>query len=290
MTTTDPAQGQVAGTPTCYQHPRRQTYTRCTRCDRYICGDCMREAPVGHQCVQCVRAGSKTVRRARTVLGGRVSTRPVVTYTLIAINVLAYLGELASFTVMYAWFGGFGTAIWAGQWWRLITTAFLHEPITWGGGSGFLHIAFNMWWLWTLGPLVEEVMGRLRFLALYLLSAIGGSVLVYLIAPTQGAIGASGAIFGVAAAYFVISRRLKRDTVYANRLIVAFLIWMVISAWFTAWPGHLGGLITGGALTLAYSYAPARRRGIIHAAATAGLLVLLIALVVARTSELTWGS
>jgi hypothetical protein len=96
MTSTEPAQGQQASVPTCYQHPRRETYIRCTRCDRYICPDCMREAPVGHQCPQCVKEGNKTVRQARTVFGGGLSSTPMVTYVLIAINVVVYLVELAS--------------------------------------------------------------------------------------------------------------------------------------------------------------------------------------------------
>src|SRR5919204_5849778 len=94
MTTTEPAEGQEAAAPTCFRHPKRETYVRCTRCDRYMCPDCMRAAAVGHQCVECVREGGKTVRRSHTVFGGRVSAVPLVTYTLIGINVLAYLAEL----------------------------------------------------------------------------------------------------------------------------------------------------------------------------------------------------
>ncbi|MGE5133116.1 MAG: rhomboid family intramembrane serine protease [Gemmatimonadota bacterium] len=287
MSTEDQAPGQLAPAPTCYQHPRRETYIRCTRCDRYICGDCMREAPVGHQCVQCVREGSRTVRQPRTPLGGRVSATPVVTGVLIAVNVAMYLGELVNLNFMLSQFGGWGVGVWEGQWWRLVTANFLHEPLTGFGGLGILHIVFNMWWLWALGRVVEADLGRLRFLALYLLSGIGSSVLVYLIAPEQDSIGASGAVFGLAAAYFVITRRLGRDTGQANRLITLFLVWMVISAWFTSWQGHLGGLITGAALTAAYAYAPARRRGFLQAAATAGLLVLLLALVLVKTSQLS---
>jgi hypothetical protein len=78
--------------PSCYRHPGRETYVRCTRCDRYICPDCMREAAVGHQCVECVREGARSIRQARTVFGGRVTTAPVLTYVLIALNVLVYLG------------------------------------------------------------------------------------------------------------------------------------------------------------------------------------------------------
>ena len=118
----------------------------------------------------------------------------------------------------------------------------------------------NMWSLWILGPLVEQVTGRLRFAVLYLLSALGSSVLVYLIAPDANVYGASGAIFGLAGAYFVICRRLERDIWYANRLIAFSLIWLVATAWFVSWEGHVGGLLAGGALGLAYAAAPAKRR------------------------------
>ena len=83
--------------PSCYRHPGRATYVRCNRCERYICADCMRDAAVGHQCVECVQAGARTIRQPRTRFGGRQrSAAPVVTYALIAINVLAFVLQMAS--------------------------------------------------------------------------------------------------------------------------------------------------------------------------------------------------
>jgi membrane associated rhomboid family serine protease len=307
MTTAAP--GQQTDAPACYRHPRRETYVRCVRCDRYICPDCMRAAAVGHQCPQCVRDGSKTVRQARTVLGGQLSVTPLVTYVLIAVTVLAYLAELADpgivnqFSVL-----GNGLAVGGklqlhaaggtisapgvhaigiahGQWYRLITYAFFHLLPT-QPPLGLAHIVMNMWALWVLGPMVEQVTGRLRFAALYLLSALGGSVAIYLIAPDTSAYGASGAIFGLAGAYFVISRRLGQDVRYANRLIIWSLVWLVGTAWFTSWEGHLGGLLAGGALTVVYAYAPARHRKVIHAAATAGLLLIAAALVILKAVQI----
>jgi membrane associated rhomboid family serine protease len=306
MTTT--TQGTQASAPTCYRHPRRQTYVQCVRCDRYICPDCIRTAAVGQQCPQCVRAGSKTVRQTRTVLGGRASAAPVMTYAFIAVNVLAYLAELADPGIVnqlsdlgnglarggtlylpvqggVAVPGFHAIGIAHGQWYRLITGPFLHLLPT-QPPLGLAHIVLNMWSLWVLGPLVEQMTGRLRFAALYLLSALGGSVAAYLIAPDTAAIGASGAIFGLAGGYFVISRRLGRDVGYANRLILSSLLWLVASAWFTSWQGHLGGLLAGGALTAAYAYAPARQRTIVQAAATVGVLLIALALVVLKTAQI----
>ncbi|MCX4739784.1 rhomboid family intramembrane serine protease [Streptomyces antibioticus] len=296
---------------TCYRHPKVESYVRCTRCERFICPDCMREAAVGHQCPACVREGARSIRRPRTVVGGRVSTVPVVTYVLIALNVLAYLGELirpalvdrfqmlgAALTGpdggLYVWDaahpdGYHPTGVADGEWYRLLTGAFLHLPAT-EGTFGILHIVMNMVSLWNLGRLVEYRLGRVRYLALYLLSALGGSVLVLLIAPTAATVGASGAIFGVGAAYYVLARRLGDDMNTVNRFMTGLVLWLVISATFTSWQGHLGGLLTGGAISLAYAYAPrGPRQALIQAAACASMLVLLAAVAFAKVSELTGG-
>jgi membrane associated rhomboid family serine protease len=165
----------------------------------------MRDAAVGQQCVECVREGNRTIRQGRTVFGGKVSVTPWATYVLIAVNVLVYLGELAKPDLAdklgslgvgligpegamyaadggtYAGFEAVGVAY--GEWYRLITSAFVHLLPT-EGGFGILHIVLNMWWLWRLGRPTEEMLGRWRFLALYLLGALGGSVLgYYLIDP-----------------------------------------------------------------------------------------------------------
>ncbi len=293
--------------PACYRHPKRETYVRCSRCDRYICPDCMRTAAVGQQCVDCVREGNKTVRQGRTVFGGTVSVTPWVTYVLIAVNVLVYLGELAKPDLVdklgslgiglvgpdgdlfvadgtaYAGFESVGVA--HGEWYRLITSAFVHLPPT-EGGFGILHIVFNMWWLWRLGRPTEEMLGRGRFLALYLLSALGGSVLGYLIDPGMNAVGASGAVFGLTAAYWIFMRRLGHRMDEANRLVVLALIWLVVSAGIASWQGHLGGLLAGGAVAIAFAHAPRERRLLVQAGAAAAVFVLLAVLVVVKTGEL----
>jgi len=293
------APGAPAEAPTCYRHPGRETYVRCTRCDRYICPDCMRDAAVGHQCVECVQEGSRTVRRPRTVFGGQIPATPVVTYTLIALNVLVYLAQLSSSRIVYDFamvgvrFDPYGEmhGVADGEWYRLITAAFLHSQP--GGGSfGVTHILFNMWALWVIGPQLEQVLGRWRFTSLYLLSALGGSVLLYLVDPTGAAVGASGAIFGLFGAFFVIAKRLNAP---AGGIVFLLVLNLVIT--FTvpgiSWEGHIGGLLTGGLLTAVYAYLPRvqgsdhQRRTVIHAVAVAALLALFIALVAVKTSELT---
>ncbi|MEV0181333.1 rhomboid family intramembrane serine protease [Streptomyces sp. NPDC050625] len=279
---------------TCYRHPKVESYVRCTRCDRYICPDCMREAAVGHQCVECVKEGARSVRQARTAFGGRISAVPLVTYVLIGLNVLAYLAELVRPSVV-ARFDMLGTVpagylpegVAHGEWYRLLTGAFLHMPPT-QGTFGILHIVMNMVSLWNLGRVVETLLGRARFTALYLLSALGGSVLVLLIAPETPTLGASGAIFGLGAAYYVMARRLGADMNAVNRLMTGLLLWLVVSAWVTSWQGHLGGLLAGGVVTLGYAYAPRdRRRALVQAGVCVALLALLVVLTIMKVTELT---
>ena len=300
-----------AAVTTCYRHPKVESHVRCTRCDRYICPDCMREAAVGHQCVECVKEGHRSIRQARTAFGGEVGASATVTYALIAVNLVLYLGELVRPELVDR-FGMLGArlvdsageyyfyepgpmpgydavGVVAGEWYRLLTAAFLHLNAA-QTTFGIIHVVLNMVALKNLGPVVESQLGRVRFLSLYLLSALGGSVLVYLISPGDLAVGASGAIFGLAGSFYVISRRLNRDMQAVNRFMAGFLIWMVVSAGFTSWEGHLGGLLAGGAVTLAFAYAPQDRRTLIQAAAGVGMLALLVTLVVLKTSALTGGA
>jgi membrane associated rhomboid family serine protease len=294
---------------TCYRHSKVESHVRCVRCDRYICPDCMREAAVGHQCPECVKEGARSIRQARTAFGGRITTAPVVTYVLIGLNVLAYLGELVRpaiedrFAMLgaglrdasgghYLWqypypSGWHAEGVVGGQWERLLTGAFLHLPPT-QGTFGILHIVMNMVSLWNIGRVVEAQLGRVRYLALYLLSALGGSVLVLLLAPGTSTVGASGAIFGLGAAYYVMAKRLGADMSTVNRFMAGLLVWLLISAGLTSWQGHLGGLLAGGLVTLVYAYVPrGPRRGMIQTAACLGLLVLLVLLTVGKVTELT---
>lgn len=279
--TPPPAPAEV---PTCYRHPDRQTYVRCTRCGRFICGECMRSAAVGHQCVDCVREGAKTIRQPRGQFGGLRPTGgvPVVTYTLIAINLLAFVLQMASPDLerqLVLW----SPAVADGQWWRLLTSAFLHY--------GLMHIAFNMLVLYVMGPQLEQTFGRLRYGALYGVSALGGSVLVYLLSPLNSATaGASGAIFGLFGATFVVAKRLNLDVRPIIALIAFNVVFTLVVPLVTSqnisWQGHLGGLIAGGLVAAAFVYAPRERRNLVQAGAVVALLVVFVALIWWRTESL----
>lgn len=266
-----------AEAPSCYRHPGRQTYLRCNRCERYICADCMRSAAVGHQCVECVQEGAKTIRQPRTRFGGRErSGTPVVTYALIAVNVLVFIVQMAVGNLerqLSLW----PPAVADGQLYRLVTSAFLHYGAT--------HLLLNMWALYVVGPPLESWLGRLRFGALYALSGLGGSVLVYLLTTNSATAGASGAIFGLFGATFVVGKRLALDVRWVVAVIVINLVFTFVAP-AISWQGHLGGLVTGAVVAAAYVYPPKEARNLIQVAASALVLGVLVALVWWRTGVL----
>jgi membrane associated rhomboid family serine protease len=288
-----PGPPDAPSVPTCYRHPGRETYLSCVRCGRPACPECLREAPVGHQCVECISEGNRDTPRAATVFGGRLVAGARVTYTLVGLNLLLYLVEwvypkIIDYLILVGRVddGALNQVIGvaAGQEYRLLTSAFLHEP----GLSGFgpAHIIFNMWALVLVGPALERLLGAVRFLAVYLVSALGGAVLFYLLVPpSQPALGASGAIFGLFGAWFVVARRLRVDP---RGIIGLIVINLVISFAIPdiAWQDHVGGLICGGLLTAAYAYAPRQNRALVQAGATILVVGLLVVAVVVRNHQI----
>src|SRR2546430_2651610 len=192
-----PGTGGGAEVPTCFRHPERETYLSCVRCGRPACPECLRSAPVGQQCVECVKEGNRGVRTPAAMFGGRAGSGALVTYTLVGLNVLFYV----------------------------------------------------------------------------------------LVPPYQQALGASGAVFGLFGAWFVVSRRMQVDT---RAIVILIVINLVIGFVVPniAWQDHIGGLLTGGLLTAAYAYAPRQHRALVQAGATAAIVVLLAAAVIARNSQL----
>ncbi|MET8043271.1 rhomboid family intramembrane serine protease [Micromonospora sp. NPDC005215] len=294
-------------TPVCYRHPGRETYVRCSRCDRPICPDCMRDASVGHQCPECVNEGRRSVRPARTAFGGGTAGRHgYVTKALIALNVLLMLLSIASDRGGDAALGGSGFGglmggdtpltdwgsvlgraflpdgtlggIAEGQWYRLVTAMFLHY--------GVIHLLLNMWALWVLGRSLEASLGRVRFAALYLIAGLGGNVAAYLFSdPRATTVGASTAIFGLFAALLIVERKMGRDISQIIPVLVINLVFTLTVKGISI-PGHLGGLLVGALMALVLAYAPRGRRTLVQVAGGAIILLVLLGLVLVRTAYL----
>jgi membrane associated rhomboid family serine protease len=250
----------------CYRHPDRETGLSCSECGRPICADCANFGPVGIRCPD-----HASVRRASPAT--RVKPRPVlrspgialgtnqapVTYTLIALNVLIYLvaasqasslydpgpslyqsGSLYNRTVLY------GPLVAHGDWWRLVTSMFLHYSL--------VHIGFNMYALWVIGRVVEQYLGTVRYIGLFFVSGLAGAAGALLQGPATPTLGASGAIFGILGAMVVLewqhTGRLAGQAMalVAINLVISFLIPGI------SWGGHIGGLIGGVLVMLSYAH------------------------------------
>jgi len=279
-----PSAEPSAQVPVCPRHPDRPSYVRCQRCGRPACPDCQRAAAVGFQCVDCVNETKRTTPEVRTVYGGAVATgKPLVTFGIIAACVVVYaLQMLIPGDWIYKQFA-YNNIFAAPQYgafepWRMVTSAFLHSP------DSLLHILLNMYTLWIFGQALEPILGRVRFLALYLISALGGSVGYLLMNPVLvpgqglvGLVGASGAIFGLFGAMLLVQRQRGGDTrqlwvLIAINGVIGFLIPHI------AWQAHLGGLITGGLCAAVLAYTPrGRRQGLLQALGLAAVFALLVA-------------
>ena len=292
----DGAQAVPQAAPVCPRHPNREAYVRCQRCERPTCPECQRPAAVGIQCVDCVREGAKSVRTARTVLGGRAGVdRPVVTQTIIGLCVVLLFLQYASSDEVTSRLAFWNPVVFTEPW-RFLTSGFLH--------GGILHIALNMYALWMIGPYLEQLFGRVRFAGLYLVSIVGGSVGYFVLSVPNGApnadwwvptVGASGAVFGLFAALVVVNRRLNRDIggvvgIIAINLVIGFLPLLGVDIGVgIAWQAHVGGLLTGAALAAGLAYAPRERQQLMHVLTFAGVAVLLVVLVLVKAATVPAG-
>jgi membrane associated rhomboid family serine protease len=259
----------------------------------------MRAASVGFQCPDCVKEGASSVRPRVGAYGGtaRHGEQPLVTFGLIGINLVMFvvtagyaLTTFGSGTVSYS--SAFlhlaqlpqalgpttGDGVAQGAYYRLLTACFLH--------FGILHIALNMFCLYQLGPYLEQALGRLRFIALYLIAGLGGSALSYAAGPALGiSAGASGCVFGLFGAYYVLQRRHGLDSSSIVSTIALNLVFSFAVPGID-WRGHIGGLVAGGLMAGALVYAPRERRTLVQAGGALGVLLLIVVMVALRTHDL----
>ncbi len=299
----------------CYRHPDRPTYIRCQRCGRPICGDCMVNAAVGFQCPECVVEGARQTRQHELPYGGtRVRQPYLTTLVLIGINAAVWLlflltggydsplanrlmllpsGRCGSVQQPGGFFPNVPEAVcvldpnlayWQpgvadGAFWQVLTSAFSHVDA--------IHIAMNMLSLWFLGPHLEVALGRVRFLSVYLLSALAGSTAVmWLASPQSQTLGASGAVFGLIGALLVLAYKVHGDVRSVLTWLGINLVYTFVAGSSISWQGHIGGLIGGLAATAIIIYAPRTLRVRTQVLGLAGLGVLLIALIAVRVLQL----
>ncbi|HEV2796373.1 MAG TPA: rhomboid family intramembrane serine protease [Nocardioides sp.] len=313
---TQPSEGPAAtGVPTCYRHPDRETWIRCQRCDKPICPDCMRDAAVGFHCPDCVREASRGSRQNRAMYGGERSADPrLTTYVLIGINAIVWLAITAT--------GGSGSRLTAllslsprgrceltdgsgryypdvpdagvcstlpitqwqagvsdGGWWQMVTSMFTHVDV-W-------HIGLNMMALYILGPALERIMGRTRFLMVYLLGGLAGSVMVLWLSDPEGStLGASGAVYALLGGLLVTFRKARLDTSWLMQNLALGVV-ITIAGWrYISWQGHLGGLLGGLVVAAIIAYSPRTQRSLVQWGGTALLTLVLLVLTGLRIAAL----
>ena len=292
----------------CYRHPDVETGVHCTRCGRPICPDCMIPAPVGHQCPQCVADARREYRRGpgRRIAVANAKATSATALILIALGIgflwelivaggpgsllggpsgraLIDAGAMVPFTggTLEAPTGGLA----GGQWWRLLTSIFLH--------AGLLHLAFNAYALWIFGTVMEREVGRLTMLGVFLTTGVFAGAASYAFAPGfTVAVGASGAVFGLVGA-FIAYNYLRRHHVMAQARLRAALSMLLINALIGIsipaidWRAHLGGVVAGVIAGLAVdpSRPPALRR-LLTVLGLVGIVATAVVLVAFRTAEI----
>jgi membrane associated rhomboid family serine protease len=296
---TDAESGAVAATPVCYRHPDRETWIRCQRCERPICPDCMNSASVGFQCPHCIKEGARTTRSGRLPYGGMPSANPAMTSIgLVAVNIAVWVSIAAAGgsgsslvdrlallpqTTLFGSQDGTTTlveGVSGGAYWQLASSAFSHVEV-W-------HIAFNMMALYFLGPQLEAVLGRARFLAVYLLSGLAASTAVMWLsnAHTQ-TLGASGAIFGLMGALLVVGLKVRANVQQLVFWIGLNVVFTVTASSYISWQGHFGGLVGGALLAALVVYAPRQRRPVFQWTAMAVFTAACIVLIGVRVAALS---
>ena len=282
MTSESAASRSGASGNVCYRHPDRQSFILCQRCGRTICSQCQTQAAVGVHCPECVREARASAPRTKPAIVTTLTRKdaPLVTYAIIALCAVVFVLELIFGSPLITQLVFFAPRT-LSEPWRLVTHMFAHSA-----QFPFLHVLFNMFTLFMFGPVLERMLGRGRFVALYFLSGLGGAVAVTLLAPGSPVLGASGAIFGLVAAYFVIQRRAGLNN---PTLLVVIIVNLAIGFFpgiNVSWQGHVGGLVVGAAIALVYTRTRNRTQRPLQVGLIVGIAVVLAAIILLRSLTL----
>ena len=264
----------------CYRHPGRQSFILCQRCGRTICPECQTQAAVGVICPDCMREQRQSAPRTKSAASTRLrrmtaAGQPVVTYSIIAVTLLLFVLQLipglgVTNALLYA--GAYSYPV-DFEPWRMITSVFVHS-------TGFIfHVLLNMYTLWIFGQILERMLGRGRFLALYLLSGLAGSLgVLYLSDPYVAVVGASGAIFGLMGAFLVIQRKLGGNATQLLILVGINLVIGFLPNVNIAWQAHVGGLVGGAIIGLIFVQTRSRNQRVLQLVLLGGFAAVLVGL------------
>jgi membrane associated rhomboid family serine protease len=264
----------------CYRHPGRQSFILCQRCGRTICPECQTQAAVGVICPDCMREQRQSAPRTKSAARTRLSRmtapgQPVVTYSIIALTLAVFVLQLipgldVTRGLLYA--GAYSYPV-DFEPWRMLTSVFVHST------GFFFHVLLNMYTLWIFGQILERMLGRGRFLSLYLLSGLAGSLgVLYLADPYVAVVGASGAIFGLMGAFLIIQRKLGGN---ATQLLILLAINLVIGFLPNvniAWQAHVGGLVGGLIVGLIFVQTRSRAQRVLQLVLLGGFAAVLVGL------------
>ena len=225
----------------CINHALEETYVRCSRCENYICTNCMRPASIGYQCPACASDSTPVIKGiSRNRFIPTQKNTPVTKILSISL-IVVYVAQFLLGDVLIANFALFAPSVASGKWWLLITAGFLHGSV--------IHLLFNVYILWVIGSQLESIVGNIKFTIIHFVSLLGGSFASYLFSPFGSySIGASGAIFGLMGAMLVVGRKRNLDISQITTLVaINVVIGFVLSG--IDWRAHLGGLAAGAAIT-----------------------------------------
>lgn len=225
----------------CFNHPSKTTYVCCSRCEEFICTDCMRPASIGYQCPSCAKDSITVIRgiNKKTFISMQGNNKVTRTITILIVSI--YLAQLALGDILLYNFALFAPKVAQGQWWLLFTAGFLHGSL--------VHLLFNAYILWVIGSQLEDITSSIKFIIIYFISLLGGSLASYLFSPSGSySVGASGAIFGLMGAMLIVGRKYRLDI---SQITVLLGINIVFGFVFSGidWRAHLGGLATGVLIT-----------------------------------------
>lgn len=259
----------------CYRHLDSEAYIRCQRCERYICPQCQHEAAVGFLCPECagVSKAQELINRSPRSVRKLAGSETLLTYAIIAICVVLWLGQILIPSDFVTLKLAYAPMITPYEPWRMITTGFLHAT-----GSP-IHLGLNMYTLYIFGRMLEPMLGRLRFAALYLISLFAGSVAVLWLNEGGVTVGASGAIFGLMGAYLIVNRTLGYGSNQITSLIAINLVFSFILPG-VSWQAHVGGLVGGLVVGYIYSITRASRDKNRQALLLAVFVILLVGVTV----------